>query len=821
MFSEFVKDETLVFPKKQNLMSPITQKLSKLVRLNFEKNSGSASCVGLHGILIPREKTHLSDVLIAQTLGLLSRENWPDVFIFATTLKHEQASTIFTLDIQTSRGRAYCDRILAHALMDRFTPKLKPNLSAFFKDTSWHRSLLILQELAYRFDRRLNMLPLFLGNLNFSKSKKLGRLLSEILFDQRKRGCFLALGNLIQFDESQTRFLWLKRARSVPKIKKKIKLFEAPILKVIEECDQKKFEKLGKKAGIKERAQIIALMEFALTRGKLFKHTTLVKNIPKKKPKISSMASVVYALHQQNKQTKRKTLRNSSPLIAMCKNVLLKKKKNGVEVFHRCDQRLIFSGTSTFMIIQELLGGIRSMKFLTHRINSKLQSAYSIEDVKSILRLLHTQGFLHEEETQSHRPSKFLRKRLSQVISQARKTVPYYKKSLKSNELSKIPFLFGSTIKDCWMDFFKEGTRWTGKAGSKFHSRKSSSTTGKVALQTVVEKKEYQSRNWSKSLVYVRDGKWRSVLINRPTNLGLSGDIKRLPWRKKGRKFETLSITPGENPSKISNNVWDRCIKILLKFDPLAIHADPIYLAGLARRCLMHGIKFSNLRCIELGHSYAWKIFVDPIQKAFQVPISFLYHSSEVGNMGISCKEGNLHLLETNQLYEILNHGKQSKIGEMGEVVLSTLGSEVRPLIRYVTGDVVRLVSASCHCGLPFRTIRFEGRVRDLFKNKRGQLITYTRLDRAIGAPAGIAFFRLKINNRHASLHVVPTDACDIASQKNLKNRVEECIERDVRIFQEKSLDIKPGGKLTLLQVPNHSDYWHQVFLGFKKFKNN
>ena len=71
--------------------------------------------------------------------------------------------------------------------------------------------------------------------------------------------------------------------------------------------------------------------------------------------------------------------------------------------------------------------------------------------------------------------------------------------------------------------------------------------------------------------------------------------------------------------------------------------------------------------------------------------------------MTIECPEnpGGLHILEGHYIAEVIDLNTLHAVaaGEVGELVLTNLGRVGSPLIRYRTGDMVRLDSAACPCG--------------------------------------------------------------------------------------------------------------------------
>ena len=59
-----------------------------------------------------------------------------------------------------------------------------------------------------------------------------------------------------------------------------------------------------------------------------------------------------------------------------------------------------------------------------------------------------------------------------------------------------------------------------------------------------------------------------------------------------------------------------------------------------------------------------------------------------------------MHLRENHVIAEIIDQaGRILPPGEMGELVITTIGMEAMPLIRYRTGDYTRILPAPCPCG--------------------------------------------------------------------------------------------------------------------------
>ncbi len=86
---------------------------------------------------------------------------------------------------------------------------------------------------------------------------------------------------------------------------------------------------------------------------------------------------------------------------------------------------------------------------------------------------------------------------------------------------------------------------------------------------------------------------------------------------------------------------------------------------------------------------------------------------TELGPWGFECEEapGGLHVMESDFLAEVVDPHSLSPVGdgELGELVLTNFGRVGSPLIRYRTGDQVRMTRGLCACGRSFA--RIEGGV--------------------------------------------------------------------------------------------------------------
>lgn len=129
--------------------------------------------------------------------------------------------------------------------------------------------------------------------------------------------------------------------------------------------------------------------------------------------------------------------------------------------------------------------------------------------------------------------------------------------------------------------------------------------------------------------------------------------------------------------------------------------AEGIDLAGTAvRGLIVAGEPGGNIPAVRAKIESAWgaRVFDHP-------------GMSEVGPYGFECVEspGTVHVMETEFIEEVVapETGRPVPEGDAGELVLTTLGRWGSPVIRYRTGDRVRVTRGCCRCGRSFT--RMEG----------------------------------------------------------------------------------------------------------------
>ena len=123
---------------------------------------------------------------------------------------------------------------------------------------------------------------------------------------------------------------------------------------------------------------------------------------------------------------------------------------------------------------------------------------------------------------------------------------------------------------------------------------------------------------------------------------------------------------------------------------------------------------------------------------------------TEVGPVSFGCqaRAGVLHVIESAYLAEVIDPatGKAVQSGEVGELVLTTLGRVGSPLLRYRTGDLVKPSWGQCACGRHELALEggILGRADDMLV-VRGVNVYPSAVEEIVRRSGGIAEYRVEV----------------------------------------------------------------------------
>lgn len=191
------------------------------------------------------------------------------------------------------------------------------------------------------------------------------------------------------------------------------------------------------------------------------------------------------------------------------------------------------------------------------------------------------------------------------------------------------------------------------------------------------------------------------------------------------------------------------------------------------------------------------------IAGTWNVQLITAYGSTETNSLALPCSKGNSHLAEGRYFFEAVDPiaGNQLPAGQLGELVLTSLGSQAMPLIRYRTGDLVVIEEEFCECGSAFRVLRHHGRIGEAIE-AGGTTLQKLALEQTILSTPGTGTY-YAAGVREGVLRVLveledsaPSGTCrDIRDAVRQGHRVDAVVEPVSRAAVTAAMDsmLKPG----------------------------
>lgn len=150
---------------------------------------------------------------------------------------------------------------------------------------------------------------------------------------------------------------------------------------------------------------------------------------------------------------------------------------------------------------------------------------------------------------------------------------------------------------------------------------------------------------------------------------------------------------------------WDTIKRV----SPSAIICVPSFILKLVEFAERHGIDYRNSsikKAICIGEplrneDFSLNILGEKIKEKWDLQLFSTYASSEMGAAFTECSEGKGgHLQPELVIIEVIDdEGNAVEAGKTGELVVTTLGVEGMPFIRFKTGDICRVHHEICPCG--------------------------------------------------------------------------------------------------------------------------
>ena len=250
----------------------------------------------------------------------------------------------------------------------------------------------------------------------------------------------------------------------------------------------------------------------------------------------------------------------------------------------------------------------------------------------------------------------------------------------------------------------------------------------------------------------VINGSQREAVLTTPLCAGNVCHVGNLTMEERslGR---LLFLNQKPDPTHWNVDDMDRMVDELDRFKPELLEADPAYLAVLARHAIERGLRVYQPRFISLTYEFPSRVHYRQIRRSFpKTSVVSSYGSTETGHVLTQCERGRFH---QNTAYCRIDfqplvplHGGP----RTGRILVSGLRNPWVALLRFDTGDLVRIEQQPCPCGRTegLTAAAIEGRARDVTFSTHGWAVTVERLDASLGETEGLLAYQVEQTARTA-----------------------------------------------------------------------
>jgi phenylacetate-CoA ligase len=254
-------------------------------------------------------------------------------------------------------------------------------------------------------------------------------------------------------------------------------------------------------------------------------------------------------------------------------------------------------------------------------------------------------------------------------------------------------------------------------------------------------------------------------------------------------------------------------LRFLLDHEATIVFCTPTYALRLAEVAAEEGIDLANssVRALIVAGEPGGSIPATRARIESRWGARVFDHSgmTEIGALCIECPENpaGLHLLESECIGEVIDPatGEAVPPGKDGELVLTNLGRWGSPLLRYRTGDVVRVDPRPCPCGRGL--LRLDGGIRgrtDDMIHVRGNNLYPAALEAVLRRFPEVAEYRVEVDESRT----MPVLRIELETvETSLLERVERTI-RDELLFRPELTIVPPG---TLPRFEMKSKRWKKT----------
>jgi phenylacetate-CoA ligase len=268
-------------------------------------------------------------------------------------------------------------------------------------------------------------------------------------------------------------------------------------------------------------------------------------------------------------------------------------------------------------------------------------------------------------------------------------------------------------------------------------------------------------------------------------------------------------------------------LEYMKRFDPKAMLTVPAYLTTLTETAKELGYDFKrdfpSMEALVIAAGAYPLSWAREMEDTWDAAISEQYGSSQMGSgaiitceTGVQNDQGGRHLMHILEFFvyaEVINRetGEQVEPGEEGELVITPLGRQASPLIRFATSDRVRYRHyEECSCGRPLMGVECGTieRYDDMVKMK-GTNVWPAAIDSVVFEHQEVFDYRGRV---FMSKKGKETVEMNVEFKKNIPEKEKtHCLETIEKSVQEKvgiRMDVREASPETIERIQFKGKRW-------------
>jgi phenylacetate-CoA ligase len=389
-------------------------------------------------------------------------------------------------------------------------------------------------------------------------------------------------------------------------------------------------------------------------------------------------------------------------------------------------------------------------------------------------------------------------RKIQRVIRYAFEHVPYYRdrytqedihpEDIKSyKDFQALPFLTKDDINNHLDDLVSP------EFISKLHMSETGGSTGKPTRFFT----ESQSSNWGGS-IQTRCRGWYGVKQGERIAWvwGALRDTPDSHWTS--RLKATVKRHRYLNAFFMTREKMREFAEMLIRWKPTMIRAYPSALQIFATYLQEHNLSSISPKLIETTSERLTSAQRRLFENVFHCQIADCYSSRELYEMAYQCPHGGRHVCETVYL-EIVSGNQVVKLGQPGEVVVTSLIKFGMPFIRYKNEDMAIYEPGECSCGRGLPILReIIGRKSDFITTPEGNLVDAGFFELLLSNKPEIYQFQVhQTDTKHIEINLVCKKPINTLWFDNIRKELRERLGEDMKINFNivDNIILSPAGK--------------------------